>query len=301
MCQPNGGGIYVTFDLVNKVISIHSSWDGTITTVPNVLVTGNINLTFVANREYILEIKKDTAKTLTATVYDAITTASSSITDTTTGDDHMHGDGRYLGLLHKAGTYTRNRFYAYTSQKTQPRLYMIGDSYIVGYNLIRYGFDIKYRYAQLVSDALNGDVSISAKGGEYSSGLVEKIYSDFQIIKPKYTLLAIGINDVILSAVTFDQYKVNMSRLINAIRNSGSIPILTTYPRLSDGVDSQNSWVRNYSGCKYVDIQLATSVDGTITGTPDNGLFLADGHPNIAGNQRIFDKFKLDCPYVFSD
>ena len=297
------GGVYVSFDLAQNKIFIHESWNGTKGVVPNVLIEGIIPFAVTAGKEYVLTIEKNTVKTLIATISNKLTTEKFTLTHITTGDNNTHGDGvGCIGLIHKSGSYTRKKLSMSTPQKTRPQLMIYGDSFIAGYNLIRYGFDINNRYAQLIKNALNGDVSISAKGGEDTWGLLEKINTDFQLIKPKYTLLAIGLNDDLLSTSTFSQFKVNMTKLINTIKNTGSIPILVTYPRLNGSglAANYNSWIKNYIGVKYVDIQSVTSIDGTSGSVPNTAaLFLADGHPNIEGNLRIFNRFKLDVPELF--
>jgi hypothetical protein len=303
LCQDDG--IYVTFDILNSKLKIHSGFNGDVTTAPAIKVEGVIDIGLTIGKDYIFEVEYDTVKTLYARIYNKVTTESFEISHITTGDSDLHGAGTAgLGLIHKGGTYIRGDFTQFTNQLTKPKLAIFGDSYIVGYNLIRYGFDSSLRYANLIKTALNNDVSISAKGGENSYGLINKLDTDLTILQPKYTAMFIGLNDDLITPYsTFTEFKVNMSTLINKIRQNGSIPILCTYPRLNGtGIASQfNSWVRNYSGELYVDFHIATSATEATGGTPDSSFFLADGHPNVIGNQRYFNKFKLDCPYLFKE
>lgn len=296
------GGIYVSFEFSTSRVFIHSNWNGVVTTTPTALEVGNIDIALTVGKTYILEVEYDTVKTLTARVINKVTTEKFELTHITTGDANQHGAGTTsVGLLYKGGSFTRGKFTQFTTQKTTPKLMIFGNSFVVGYNLIRYGFDSDLRYPQLIKNALNGDVSISAKGGEDTHGMLLKLETDFKIIKPKYTLLAIGLNDDLSSSSNFDVFGQNMSKMINVIKENGSIPILCTYPRLKgDGIaSSYNSWIRNYTGELYVDFHLASSSSGTVGAPPNQDLFLADGHPNIEGNQRYFDKFKTDFPYLF--
>jgi hypothetical protein len=300
MCQGTGG-LYVTFDIANALLKIHTTWDGTPATVPDVVAQEDITIALTQNRKYILVVEKNTIEQVTATIYDAATTESNSVTHLTTGDANLHGNGvTGFGLLHKAGVYTRNRFFAHANGRMRPRVMIFGDSYVEGYNLLRYSHPFVSRYPTLLSDAIDGDIAISCKGGEDTWGLLDKLTTDFAMVSPKYTLLAIGLNDCLNATSTFIQLRDNLSLLINAAREAGSIPILATLPRLTTGVlDQINSWIRSYSGCRYVDIQIVTSNNGTTTGTPAAALFLADGHPNVAGNLRIYNRLKIDCPYLF--
>ena len=304
MCQ-SGGGIYVTFDLENQNINIHSYWDGNVATTPVILETGSIPFTLDQNETYILQVEKDTVKTLNATIINKNKLETFTVSHITTGDSDSHGDNAgSFGVIYKSGTFTRNRLSQFSIQKTRPILQIIGDSFVFGYNLIRYGLDSELRYAQLIKTELNGDCTICSTGGEDSNGLLLKWDTDLSMIKAKYVLLAIGLNDDLLSSSTYDEFRINMSRLVRKIKENGSIPILCTYPRLNGSgiVSSYNSWVRNYAGEKYVDFHRISTTSGNIGAPPNSGLYyLPDGHPNVLLNQRYCDKFKLDCPYVFND
>lgn len=303
MCQKDRG-IYVDFNLATQNIFIHQSWGGDVNVIGSALAVGNIPFTLDQNETYILQVEKDTVKTVNATIINKNTLETFTISHVTTGDSDTHGDSAgSFGVIYKAGTFTRNRLSQFSIQKTRPTLQIIGDSFVFGYNLIRYGLDSELRYPQLIKDELNGDCTICSTGGEDSNGLLLKWDTDLSMIKARYVLLAIGLNDDLLSSSTYDEFRINMSKLIRKIKENGSIPILCTYPRLNgSGVaSSYNSWIRNYTGEKYVDFHRVTTTSGNVGAPPNSGLYyLADGHPNVLGNQRYFEKFKLDCPYVFS-
>lgn len=304
MCQKDKG-IYVDFNLATQNIFIHQSWGGDVNVIGSALATGNIPFTLDQNETYILQVEKDTVKTLNATIINKNTLEKFTVSHITTGDSDTHGDSAgSFGVIYKAGTFTRNRMSQFSIQKTRPTLQIIGNSFVFGYNLIRYGLDSELRYAQLIKNELNGNCNICSTGGEDSNGLLLKWDTDLSMIKAKYVLLAIGLNDDLLSSSTYDEFRINMSKLIRKIKENGSIPILCTYPRLNGSgiASSYNSWIRNYVGEKYVDFHRVTSISGNVGDAPDSATyFLPDGHPNVLGNKRYFDKFKLDCPYVFND
>ena len=87
-------------------------------------------------------------------------------------------------------------------------------------------------------------------------------------------------------------------------------PILCTeHPLWSLGgllpnISAMNTWIRE-SGYLYCDMeQVFLDVD-VVTGNPTNenikgDLYLPDHmHATIEGHQLMFNRFKMDCPYVF--
>ena len=82
-----------------------------------------------------------------------------------------------------------------------------------------------------------------------------------------------------------------MTKIINAARKYGAEVILQTYSGNGSARARYTSWIMNYSlGFRFFDVRSALALDNTFTSNPD--LFLADGHPNVQGNQRMFDNFK---------
>lgn len=305
VCQPHGG-FYVNVDLENKRLTIHNTWTGNVSdTEPTIATWTFITIPIIVGRYYNIIVEQDTIETLNVKFVDTYTLESNTLTHKTGANDYnLHGKGTYpLGLILRKGSMQVGRLKVYSEELTRPTLMIYGDSYCEGYNLLRYGFPIDARYPQLIKDAFNGNVSISCKGGESSIGLLKKIDTDFNMFKPKYTLLAIGINDYIVDDNTLQQYKQNMSILINKIRANGSEVILTTFPRLEGGgkIDQYNSWIRNYIPFRYLDIQNVTAIEDTTTGTPDPQYFLADGHPNVLGNQRIYELFMMNFGDLLAD
>lgn len=305
VCQPYGG-FYVSVNLENKRLTIHNTWTGNVSdTEPTIATWTNITIPIIVGRYYNIIVEQDTVETLNVKFIDTYTLGSNILTHKTGANDYnLHGKGTYpLGLILRKGSMQVGRLKVYSKEYTTPTLMIYGDSYCEGYNLLRYGFPIDARYPQLIKDAFNGNVSISCKGGESSTGLLKKIDTDFNMFKPKYTLLAIGINDYLVDNNTLQQYKQNMSIIINKIRANGSEVILTTFPRLRGGgkIDQYNSWIRNYIPFRYLDIQKVTANEDAVMGTPDPQYFLADGHPNVLGNQRIYELFMMNFEDLLSD
>ena len=308
LCQPSGdarnsGGYYVSLDTSTKKLSIHSNWNGNTAAEPGVFASVDIPFEINSTQTYIMDVIVDSAKTLTARITNRFTQQYVEVSDITTGDSHYHGNGVYCGVLLKKGHINITRFKIYSDAPVRPTLAIYGDSFCQGYNLLRGGEDINLRYPQLIKDYLNGDVTIICKGGRTSVDMEEIMDSDMNLIVGKYTLLAIGLNNNIVSSMSLDDFKVSMSKLINKIRRSGSEPILVTYPRLgTDSLSEQyNSWISTYIPMKYLDVREATAVKEGAYGTIDQTLYLEDGHPNAAGNKKIFDRFVIDFGDMKSD
>lgn len=308
LCQPSGdarnsGGYYVSLDTSAKTLNIHSNWNGNIEAEPPVLESANIPFVIRSNNTYVLDIIVDSVKTLTARFTNKFTQESVEISDITTGDAHYHGNGVYCGVLLKYGHINIKRFKISADCPVRPTLTIYGDSFCQGYNLLRGGEDIALRYPQLIMNYLDGNATIICKGGRTSEDMEEIMDSDMNLIVGKYTLLAIGLNNNIVSNMSLDDFKVSISKLINKVRRSGSEPILVTYPRLgNDSLSEQyNSWITTYIPMKYLDVREATAVKEGAYGTIDQSLYLEDGHPNAAGNEKIFKRFIIDFGDMKSD
>lgn len=312
-CQFDDGGYYVSVDFGNDVIKIHKQFDGVDYISGETYVQASTSISdkvdIVASRQYVVEVEQDSVKKLTVTLTDAQTMQSVSlehicVKNEQSADYNSHGKGRYpFAVILKKGNIAILNFKIYTKMPTKPLLMIYGDSFCEGFNLIRYGFECEKRYPQLIKNALNGNVAISAKGGESTTGLVEKLDTDFTLFKPKYTLIAMSINDSIVSQNSIATFKVNMTKLIEKTRANGSEPIIVTLPSMGNGADlirQYNSWIKNYYlDIRYLDINNVLSV--TTSDTPDISLFLEDGHPNVEGNERIFKKFMLDFSDIIAD
>lgn len=309
LCQPSGdarnsGGYYVSLDTSTKKLSIHSYWNGNTIAEPSVLKSVNIPFVIGSSNTYVLDVIVDSVKTLTARFTNRFTQKYVEVSDITTGDSHNHGNGVYCGVLLKYGHINIKRFKISADCPVRPTLTIYGDSFCQGYNMLRGGEDMNKRYPQLIKDYLNGDVSIICKGGRTSEDMEEIMDSDMNLIVGKYTLLAIGLNNNIVSSMNLDDFRVSMSKLINKVRRLGSEPILVTYPRMgtSELSEQYNSWITSYIPVKYLDVREATAVDKEgAYGHYDPALFYADAHPNIEGNKRIFNRFIIDFGDMKSD
>lgn len=293
-------GEYVSFDFVNKVIAIHGAWNGS-EAAPDILESASMFSTLVQGRKYILEVEQDTTKTQKARIYDGLTMDVVEVVHTNTSDADTTTLTDYpVGILAISGTANVVRVSQYSKMNVCPTLMIYGDSFTQGWNLIRYGYDSNLCYSHLIESWLGqNNVSIAPQGGETIEDFLPKV-SDFETFRPKYVLLALGLNDYIVSSSPLNEFKTNMTKLINKARKYGAEVILQNYAGNSSPLSQYTSWIMNYYlGFRYFDVRAALAVDGTWT--PDVSLFLADGHPNVEGNKRMFDNFKVYFADIASD
>lgn len=290
-------GQYAMFDFGAKTITLHRSWDGDVSAAePPVLATQAMFETLYQNRNYILEVEQDTTNKIYVRLYDGLTMEKAEIAYDNTPNPQSELDWVVLtnypvGLLLKSGTAKVVEVAQYSKTPVRPKLMIYGDSFTQGMNLIRYGFSSDLCYSHLIQSWLDGDCSISCRGGESTAGLLTKIETDMALFKPKYVLLAIGLNDELVDSRSLDDFQLNMTKIINAARKYGAEVILQTYSGNGTVRAQYTSWIMNYSlGFRYFDVRSALALDNTFTSNPE--LFLADGHPNVQGNQRMFDNFK---------
>ena len=292
-------GQYIIFDFGTKKIELHYGWDGDVTaSEPTLRESANMMSTLYQNRKYILELEYETTKTIKIRVIDGITQEVAELVHTNTTEANSSFIWNLpVGLLLRSGHAKIVRVSQYPLSPVKPTLLILGDSYTQGWNLIRYGFDSDLCYSHLVEEWLGKNhCSISCRGGETALGFLTKLDTDMQLFKPKYTLIAYGLNDDIVDNAPFSEFKERISKIINAIRRAGSEPILMNYSGNNNPRYEYSAWVSGYAlGFRCFDIRSALALDNTFTSNPN--LFLEDFHPNVEGNARMFASFKT----FFSD
>ena len=290
----NSGSTICELDVANNKILMREAWNNDINMIPNVLLEKTFNVTL--GREYVLEIERKTIADATFRIIDTITNEKVELVNEfkTTRKSCVGWD--YPMIISLGGDYKITLFEYTSTQPVQSKLAIYGDSFIEGYSLVTDG--LENRYAYKIKEILNGDCMICGRGGETSSGLIDKLETDFYKFSPKFTLLAIGTNDS-----DFNVWKTNIELLINKCIKNKSIPILATLSVRGDidkstFINQVNDYIRN-SNYMYVDINLITSKNNDCI-TFDETLFYSDKmHPNVAGHDKIFKRFLLDCPEVF--
>lgn len=223
----------------------------------------------------------------------------------TSGSNYYYNDSLYyptpfFGLLWgtpfiacKYGEIAISNFTLSTPFNTSPRLAVWGDSFIEGSSLTNY----QDRYISLLQDSIGfQNTSIMGRGGETSTSLNSRFPKETQWFKnSKYALLAIGINDN-----NFTTWKNNILNDIDSLKKNNIIPIIATLTPRSDRLTfltQVNDWIRNTYNGAYIDISKAVSANET---SWLSGYCLTDSvHPSVIGHQSIYDRIKIEAPYLF--
>ena len=138
-------------------------------------------------------------------------------------------------------------------------------------------------------------------GGDYAQRLLTRIQGESRFTRAiGYALIVIGANDTSYQLSQVEEYMEEMGVYLLGI---GITPIFATHPPIPAKNEAGNqfladlsTWVKE-SGYKYVDMrQVFLDANGNVR----TSLYLADNtHPTVEGHQLIFNRIKMDCPYLF--
>ncbi|TPG42005.1 GDSL-type esterase/lipase family protein [Flavobacterium pectinovorum] len=290
----NQFGTVAQVDCSTSMLKIYASWDGS-TTIPTVAKSISIPFSIVANRKYLLELKKNKAFTTftftdTTNLNNTISLTYNQETETISGIGRQWGAP---GVMFNSGNIKLKRFTYSSEFPNAPKVLVTGHSFVEGYALYAEG-DSGKTYSNLLFNSLNGDVAIAGRGGEDISTINTR--NDIDFFSPTYHLVDIGSNDTVYAT-----WLAGIQTYISKIQASGAIPVLATIVPRSDRqtfINQANDWIR-LGAYNYVDFAKAVTVsnDGL---TQDVSLFWTDSvHPNIAGNAKMFQQLKIDAPYLW--
>ncbi|MDO4805283.1 MAG: RICIN domain-containing protein [Lachnospiraceae bacterium] len=174
---------------------------------------------------------------------------------------------------------------------SRPTLAILGDSYVEAGTLKEY---ITQRYASHISVYLDDDIYICARGSATSEmGVTWCNQFVYETVRPKYMLIAFGMNDI-----SYNAWVENMQKMISLAEDNGITPILATIPPnanedrqyLNGQHEKMSAWVRK-RGYRYIDVAKALSKNSDgVTVNPK--LYLDDMvHPNEVGHRKIYEAF----------
>lgn len=274
----SAGGHIVGFDMVNKKLTIYAL------TPPNtmpmvILKQETIPFAFVSGDTLIRYERNAMLESYT------ISNGSNSFTmnfDTQT-DARTTGQGYdKFGLVFLSGNIIVQDAYYSCQLASNPDILVVGDSICNG-DTIRalIGGGYLNRWTGIVGQKTL--LSQWALGGNTTDDINRDLDFILSLFKPKKVIYGVGINDSVLSTFT-----TNCQTFINKVTAAGAEPILQTlFPR--DGrvqyCTDVSNWIKNTSGCRYLDFRKKMTVDGLgITRRAD--LFLPDNlHPNVLGHR----------------
>lgn len=161
--------------------------------------------------------------------------------------------------------------------------------------------------AELRSRGINAEIVNSGVGGEQANQALARLERDVLSLKPNIVTIMYGTNDSYhykdeqAPRATRDQYRTNLTKLIEQVRAAGAVPILLTPPRWGksgrNGVgENPNQGLADYlSACREVaTAQRVAFVDSFQTWTTaeengtDIGAWTTDQcHPNPEGQRKL--------------
>lgn len=182
------------------------------------------------------------------------------------------------------------------TKAVNPKVSIIGDSFVEGSTMTTK----TDRWCGMLAETIGADnCVIMGRGGASFTNDNKRFFAQLEKVNSCYTILEGVSNDM-----DYTYWLNGLKMLINLCLVNGSIPILTTYaPNDHDTsehrhelINSVNQWVRN-SGYIYFDVNKALSDDGVSFKT---GYVLSDGiHPSQDGHLALFNRLKMDCPFLF--
>ena len=135
-------------------------------------------------------------------------------------------------------------------------------------------------------------------GGDTAAGVVPRMISAKKIYQDApYVFLCLGANDTSIAA---EKYLADLQEAIKIVESIGATPILFTQCHIDTIMKEpmliENEWIRS-SGYPYVDMyKVYANKDGSCKSELQN----ADQcHPNVEGHELLFQRIKIDCPFVF--
>ena len=298
----NGGGTQSIFAVTptSMVIFAGNSWTGgSISPALSISLTEPLTqghtytFSVVMNeREFTVTLLDENTGDITTTTYGDNAT-DPSVGGTTPGG--MMEDFPVLYLSEDARIIA-NRFMILCN-RSRPELMMMGDSITWGSYI-----NTNARWADLVGAQSDANFVVSARPGGTSTGLLARVTSELQFLRPKFVVFLIGANDCQL-AVPTATFIANLQAAITAAVSFGSqvlIGYIIPFNNSTDQarIDAYNAQFSTLTGVtKFIRWDQSMSTGDGVTG--NSAYYVADGvHPNAAGSVVMTNKLLADAPFV---
>lgn len=281
-------------------LKLYRAYTGGALPVENLAV--NITIPIVLGREYIVTYSKD-ACIHTLSIQDAMTGESNvAVFDnsTVTNTNYCGKQWGGTGFLFMGGDILIKKFDYICNAPKNPKVLILGDSITEGFLLDNNTATYTDRWCHKVREKLNGNCVISGRGSGDTADLITKLAEDLDRFLPKYVVIAIGTNDIVLNG-NVAPYLTNMPTIISRVLAVGAIPILVapcTYGGANMAMMQQEYDYVNAQPYSVVHFNYAVSLnhDGI---THDGSLSIDGVHPTKAGHLAMFNQFLIDAPEVF--
>ena len=289
LCKNSEGSFLKTYNATNGTSPVFTEIIAERQVVSEELILGNeyiINFTKITNPESVLDCK----------LYNS---GGNQIASTVSTNNFWQCWGTPCAAV-ITGKGSFSHFSFNYPKKVNPKLGWYMDSYGEGASLAlradRYVGKIK-------ADLGYKDCVVMGWGGEKGSTGIHRMLLQQQLVAPRYAVIALGFNDP--DFTTWFKY---MSYMLNCIIYTGSIPVFVTCCPCGPayGTESKrtaffakiaaiNDWIKA-SGYIYIDANAAVTVDGI--NWKDGYLQDDQAHPTVLGHLAIYNRIKLDCPYL---
>lgn len=263
----------------------YSSSNGTMT---EIMLSKAISL--IIGRRYIFKAIKSLHENIIVLI-DGVTGEDiaklESVQTARSGGNAEFPGGRQInisGVKAETGTISLYR-YTVRTMIAEPLVIVYGDSITEGDRCYS-----KETYGYLMKKSLGyHKVALSGFSGSQISSVISRIQSEIPPMskKPKYIMVSIGTN----GGNTQELFN-NLKALIESY---GCIPIIN----VPSGAPAKNMILS--LGCLSTRFDIATSINNAEDASKDSSLFYDGIHPNPKGNQKMFDRMKVDLRELFSE
>lgn len=198
-----------------------------------------------------------------------------------------------VGIVFKSGNIDFFCLNACIRPTPNPLLLINGDSYVDNgsiYNENNDSYDNLKTWTYKIIQKYPNRVVSCGWGGFKITDMVQWKANTLTPFTPKYYLQVAGLNPT-----SYSVWLSDINIMINEAQSKGAEIILSTLPPIASRNQVYLSQINNYvinSGYQFLDIAKALTINGDRV-TLDNSLLLSDlTHPNLLGQQKIFNEFE---------
>ena len=267
---------------------------------PGVLSSVPIGFPIVPGQPYVVTVDVAPRK-LTLTLLDPSTglSVSISIGDATTDNGYVPAQGLpedVLSMVAIAGQFRVDRTSVLVNY-VKPHVLFLGDSITYGFvNLDSQG------WARMAATAAQGGAGnlTSGRPGSTTVGVLSRLDTEVQLLKPDVVVLLIGSNDAVVGSL--QRYQGYMQQIVSKVQQMGSKLVLCIMPpdnrTAASTTTAFNQYLLSLPADGYVrfDLALSANNDGY---TFQPNLYVDGTHPNAQGNLMMFHQIQNDLPWLF--
>ena len=287
---------FAVVDCVNKKLDLYS-----INSMSSIAQTIAFDWVIDQNRDYLIKYYKlnDIVK---LEFIDTITAKSIKV------EASQYGvyDKPKFGVISSSGSVLVKELSLRSVVKEKPFIIFYGDSITEGDSTWAYDPNYvsgspkhRFRFANLIGEKLNKPYLVSGRSGGTILGVLSRMQTELPTLRPNYVFVTIGTNGANTNA--------NLNALVDYCESLGIEVILNLIPLYDNTTAGKNSIIQTVvdeRSLKSVQFNRATSINGDGL-TKDNTMFTNEGgiyiHPNIAGNQKMFERALVDVKSIFDE